>query len=71
MEASKLVHRANQVAAFFAPYPREEAIAGVAEHLSRFWAPPLRREIIDYVAAGGAGLSDLVVEAVRRLAVPA
>ena len=66
-----MVHKANQIALFFASYPREEAIAGVADHLQKFWEPRMRRQIIDYVSSGGAGLHELVLEAVSRLKMPA
>ncbi len=66
-----MVHKANQIALFFASYPRDEAVAGVADHLQKFWEPRMRRQIIDYVAAGGAGLHELVPEAVSRLSMPA
>jgi formate dehydrogenase subunit delta len=62
-----MVHKANQIALFFASYPREEAIAGVANHLRMFWEPRMRRQIVAHVESGGAGLHELVPEAVRRL----
>ncbi len=62
-----MVHNANQIALYFAAYPREEAIAGVLDHLKKFWEHRMREQIIQYVAQGGAGLHELVVEAVKRL----
>jgi formate dehydrogenase subunit delta len=67
MEAENMVHMANQIAKFFASYPKEEAVAGVADHLQKFWEPRMRRQITEYVAHGGTGLSDLAIEAVKRL----
>jgi formate dehydrogenase subunit delta len=67
MESEQMVHMANQIALFFAPYPKEEAVAGVTDHLQKFWEPRMRKQIIAYVAAGGAGLHDLALEAVKRL----
>lgn len=66
-----MVHKANQIALFFASFPREEAIERVADHLRRFWEPRMRRQIIGHVAQGGAGLHELALEAVRRLDAPA
>lgn len=62
-----MVHMANQIALFFASYPREDAIAGVADHLRKFWEPRMRKQIIEYVAQGGAGLHEVALEAVKRL----
>ena len=70
MNPEKMVHNANQIAQFFAAYPREEAIEGVANHLRLYWVPRMRAQIIDYVANGGEGLSELAVEAVKRLPAP-
>ena len=62
-----MVHDVNQIALFFASYPREEAIAGILDHLKKFWERRMRKQIVDYVSQGGRGLHELVVEAVRRL----
>jgi formate dehydrogenase subunit delta len=67
MESENMVHMANQIAIFFASYPKEEAVAGVADHLQKFWEPRMRKQITEYVAHGGGGLHDLAVEAVKRL----
>ena len=62
-----MVHMANQIALFFASYPREEAIASVTDHLKRFWEPRMRKQILAYVAQGGGGLHELALEAVKHL----
>jgi len=66
-----MVHMANQIALFFASYPREQAVAGVADHLDKFWERRMKTQIIDYVADGGDGLHELALDAVKRLKVPA
>lgn len=66
-KTDRLVHMANQIADFFAAYPREEAIVGAADHLKKFWDPRMRRTILDHVQVGGAGLRDVALDAVRRL----
>jgi formate dehydrogenase subunit delta len=68
MEEHVMIHKANQIALFFASYPREEAIEGVRNHFKLFWVPRMRAQIIDYVAQnGGEGLHELAIEAVKRL----
>jgi formate dehydrogenase subunit delta len=67
MSVERMLHDANQIALYFASYPREEAIAGVADHFKKFWEKRMRQQITDYVARGGAGLNELAVEAVKRL----
>ena len=67
MDAALMVHKANSIAQFFASYPREEAVAGVEKHFRRFWPPPMRVQLQQYVAGGGTGLHELVIEAAARL----
>jgi formate dehydrogenase subunit delta len=67
MKANTMVHNANQIALFFAGYPREEAIAGVTDHLKKFWERRMKDQIVQYVAQGGSGLHELALEAVKRL----
>jgi formate dehydrogenase subunit delta len=67
MENHDMLHMANQIALFFASYPKEEAVAGVTDHLRKFWEPRMRKQITEYVAQGGGGLHELAFEAVKRL----
>ena len=62
-----MVHMANQIALFFASYPKEEAVAGVTDHFQKYWEPRMRKQIIEYVAGGGGGLHELALEAVKHL----
>lgn len=68
MEEQVMVHKANQIALFFTSYARDEAIEGIETHIRLYWEPRMRRQIIEYVAGGGAGLHEYAVEAVKRLA---
>ncbi len=67
MTPENMVHMANQIALFFGSYPREEAVAGVADHIAKFWERRMRRQLHEYVAQGGGGLNELVREAVKQL----
>ena len=71
MKPATMVHRANQIALFFSSYPRDEAVAGVADHLKKFWEPRMRRQLAEYIAGGGAGLHPLVLDAVALIGAPA
>ena len=59
----KLVRMANQIAEFFAPYPRDEQVAGVQRHLRAFWSPVMKRDLLHYISQGGDGLKEVVIEA--------
>jgi formate dehydrogenase subunit delta len=68
----KLIRMANQIATFFESKPHDEAVTGVAAHISDFWAPVMRGQLFDHIAHGGAGLKPLVLEAAPKIrAVPA
>lgn len=65
MTTEHMIHMANQIAQFFAAYPHMDAVAGVADHLAKFWEPRMRTQLAAFVAKGGAGLHPLVLEAVK------
>lgn len=62
-----MVHMANQIAQFFRSYPHEEAVAGVANHITKFWERRMRQQLHEYLAQGGGGLDELVREAAQRI----
>lgn len=62
-----MVRMANQIAAFFAAYPHEDAVSGVAGHIRDFWEPRMKSALKSHVQAGGKGLEPLVVEAAGKL----
>ncbi len=69
MTTERMVHMANQIAAFFRSYPHETAVEGVAGHLRQFWERRMREKLFAHADAGGEGLDPLVLEAVRRMRV--
>lgn len=69
MSKEHLVHMANDIADFFAAEPdREVAIAGIADHIRRFWDPRMRRQLDEHLQAGGEGLQALALAAAQQLA---
>jgi formate dehydrogenase subunit delta len=58
---------ANQIGRFFVSEDADTAVAGIADHLKKFWDPRMRKEIVAYLDAGGEGLDPQVREAVGRL----
>ena len=67
MKAELMVHNANQIAQYFASFPHEEAVAGVADHIQKFWEPRMRKQLHEYLGQGGSGLHELVFEAAKAL----
>ena len=67
MQTEKLIYMANQIGKFFAAQGDEAAVAGVADHLKKFWDPRMRAQLLAHVDAGGAGLEPSVAAAVAKL----
>jgi formate dehydrogenase subunit delta len=68
VNVEKLVRMANQIAANFEYGPdKQKAADSVAEHLRRFWSPPMRAQIIEYFEHDGAGLCEVAAMAVAKL----
>ncbi len=70
MASEDLVRMANQIAHFFAPYPADDAIEGVRDHIVKFWDPGMRKELL--AIAGGLvptaqPLDSLVLRAVEQM----
>jgi formate dehydrogenase subunit delta len=71
MNLDKLIRMANRIGEFFAAMPeRDEALEGIAGHIGRSWEPRMRRQLFAHVdETGGAGLSPIVLDALRAHAV--
>ena len=67
MSADRLIYMANQIGKFFQSQGRDKAVAGIAEHIKKFWDPRMRRGIFAHLDAGGAGLDPNVREAIETL----
>ncbi|MDY7579843.1 formate dehydrogenase subunit delta [Herbaspirillum sp. RTI4] len=68
MDVHNLVKMANQIGSFFETMPdREQAIEDLGMHLRRSWETRMRVAFMKYIEEeNGAGLSEIVLEAVKR-----
>jgi len=68
-----LVAMANDIGNYFRPQTRDEAIAGIASHIKRFWTPRMRQKLNAYLgsAEGDVGLDELPRAALATLEAPA
>src|SRR6202030_1466368 len=68
--AGHLVKMANDIGDFFRAEPdREDAIAGIGNHIAKFWTKRMREKLLSHVKHDGdAGLDELPLEALRRIA---
>lgn len=64
MDIDNLVRMANQIGEFFSAYPdHNEALDGIANHISKFWEPRMRQKLLDAMDQGHtAELSALVLQ---------
>jgi formate dehydrogenase subunit delta len=65
-----LLQMANDIGNFFRSEPeRKDAIAGIANHISKFWTPRMRQKLLAHLQEHGDGaLDELPREALRSLA---
>ena len=68
MDVSRLIKMANDIGMFFSSdKDTDRGAAGVADHIHKFWAPAMRREILMHLdERGGEGLDPIVLEALRK-----
>lgn len=57
---------ANQIAAYYAAYPKSEAVEGIQKHVHSFWEPRMRNALQAFLADGGDGLDPLFIEAMTE-----
>jgi formate dehydrogenase subunit delta len=64
----KLARMANQIGSFFDAQPDQDAAArAVTSHLKLFWAPVMRKELIDSLDRGDdLGLRQVVIDAIKE-----
>jgi formate dehydrogenase subunit delta len=68
--AEHLVQMANDIGNFFRSEPkREDAVAGIANHIAKFWTPRMREKLAAHMKQHGSdALDDLPRQALRSLA---
>jgi formate dehydrogenase subunit delta len=66
--AAQLVRMANDIGNFFRAEPlREDAIAGISNHISKYWTQRMRNKLAAYLQQGAGELDELPREALRRI----
>jgi len=69
MNGDQLVRMINDISGFFvSESDQNQAVEGVVGHVTKFWDPRMRSQIVSHVAqTDGAGLTELSRLAVNRL----
>ena len=64
----QLIQMANDIGNFFRAEPdREDAIAGIVGHISKYWTRRMRDKLISQIQQGAGGLDELPRAALERL----
>ena len=63
MDVRDIVHMVNEITDFFAIYPKQEALDGIAKHIHDRGELRLRNALKAHLDTGGAGLKPLCIEA--------
>jgi len=64
----QLIQMANDIGNFFrAETLREDAIAGIVNHISKYWTRRMREKLLDHLQFGAEGLDELPRAALERL----
>lgn len=58
----------NQIAENFDTGDQKAAVAGVLDHLTRFWTLEMKKQIIAHLNEGTTGLNEIAEAAIRELA---
>ncbi len=64
-ETDHLLAMANDIAANLGF--QADAETRIADHIQRFWAPRMRRLLLEYAANDGRGLSEVLKKALPKL----
>ncbi len=64
----KLIYMANQIADFFSAQGEARAVAGIADHIEKFWTPKMRKSFIALTANDDSKLRPYVRKALERIA---
>ncbi len=63
-----VIRMGNDIARQLAHLPPEQAAAEIAAHVTRFWDPRMRRELLTHLGQGDPSMDPLLVAASERLA---
>ena len=66
-QTDKLGAMARQIADFFRPYPQEEAVRSIADHINRFWTRKMRAQFLESPEIANGASDPLLVAAAKSI----
>lgn len=67
MTDEKTIRMANQIATFFHSKPEAEGVAGIAEHINKFWERRMRAQLFELVNEKEAAFDPWVIKATSSI----
>jgi formate dehydrogenase subunit delta len=67
MSHDKLAYMANQIGRFFESQKPDLAVAGIEDHILKFWDPRMRKAIVAQLTEGSIELDPPVRQAIERI----
>ncbi len=64
---NKTIRMANQIAAFFHSKPEAEGVAGIAEHINKFWERRMRAEFFELMKTNETAFDPWVIKAASSI----
>ncbi|MEI9989212.1 MAG: formate dehydrogenase subunit delta [Rhizomicrobium sp.] len=63
-----LIYMANQIATFFSTQGEARAVAGIGDHIQKFWDPRMRSDLLRLARQEDSKLNPLVQKALPLIA---
>lgn len=64
---TNLIRMANDIAVFHRSFAEDEAMQMVSEHINKFWAPSMRRQLFEVFQKEPAALDELVAKSMLKI----
>ena len=66
-QAQKLLAMAKQIADFFRPYPEDQAVSSIADHINKFWTRGMRDAFLRLPGLLDGALDPLLTKAAASI----
>lgn len=64
---TNLVRMANDIAVFHHSFSEDEALQMVSEHINKFWAPSMRRQLFEVFQSNPGDLDALIAKSLQKI----
>lgn len=64
---TNLIRMANDIAVFHQSFSEDEALQMVSEHINKFWAPSMRRQLFEVFRSNPEDFNTLIARCLRKV----